>query len=478
MTVERDSQTNPGIQTFLGWVGDSYEAFADNRADQWRDQEMYDGVQWTPDQVQQLKDVLGVYALTINKTFPTVNMLLGMQMASQTDIAAKGRTIQDTDVTQIASGSIKFVLDQNEGRSKISDAFRGAVIPGFGCIEVLKNPDPRKEIVKLAVRSWQYMWWDHHGDPWFDVDTTRYVFLQKWVDLHDLVGTYPEKKREIEEAYFTAPSTAVSPFYPYAETGSIWRPFAATNDGNSFNGAMWFDKVRKRVMPVEMWYTVRKELTFAIFADGRAFELEGRPDTEIGELVRACQQVVKGYVPKMRVTNFLGDVLLEDGPTPHGHDEFPFATFVGYTNRFNQPYGVPRQIRDMDIEINKRRTTALAKLNAKRIVVEEGAVDDMAVLRQEAMRPDSLIILKRGKHLNENILVEDQSNEIKSQMDLLRESEREIGEISGGISESMGYESNVISRVALQQKSQRGNMITASLFENLKKGKSRLGYLS
>ncbi|MDD5006829.1 MAG: hypothetical protein PHC68_00335 [Syntrophorhabdaceae bacterium] len=475
MAIERDSQANPGIDTFLGWVGDSYEAFADNRAEQWRDFEMYDGIQWTPDQVQQLKDVLGMHALTINRTFPTVNMLLGLQISSQTDISAKGRTVADTDVTSIASGSLKFVMDQNDGLSKIHQAFRGQIIPGFGAIEVLKNPDPRKEVVKLALRSWQYMWWDAHGDPWFDVDTTRYVFLQKWVDLHDLIGMLP-KQKEVIQSYFSSAPSRLNGVYPFAPTGSIWEPFS---DGGDWRTAsIWVDRARKRVMPIEMWYTVRKRLLFATFADGRAYDFEGKTDSEIGQLVQQCQEIVEGYVPKMRVALLLGDNILFDQPTPHGHDDFPFACFVGYTDRFNKPYGVPRQIRDMDIETNKRRTTALAKLNAKRVIVEDGAVDDMGALRQEAMRPDGVIILRKGKRIGEHIIIEDQNSEMRGQIQLLQESEREIGEITGAVGEQMGYETNAVSSVAMQQRSQKGGTITAPLFGNLKKGKTKLGYLA
>ena len=475
MATERDTQARPGIQTLLSWVRDSYEFFADHRYEQWRDSEMYDGAQWTPGQIQTLSDMLGMQALTINRTFPTVNMLLGMQVLGQTDIVAKGRTNQDTDLGHIASESLKFVLDQNEGTSKIHVGFRGAVIPGFGGIQVLRNPDPRKESIKLAVRDWKYLWWDPHGTPWFDVDSTRYVFMQKWVDLHDLAGLFPEWKTDIE-GYFYSSASRMRDIFPYAMgTGSMWEPY--TNKEEWGMASLWVDKPRKRVMPVEMWYTIRQELMFAMFPDGRAYELNGLPSNEVAQLVTACQEVVTGYVPKMRVATFLGDLLLEDSPSPHGHDDFPIAPFVGYTDRFERPYGVPRQIRDMDIEVNKRRTTALAKLNAKTVIMEEGAVEDAEITRQEAMRPDGVIIMRKGKRYGEHFKIEEHKGDLAAQISLLQESEREIGEMIGANAEMRGTESNAITGVAIDKRTQRGATVTAPLFENLKRAKRKLGYL-
>uniref|UniRef100_A0A6M3IEU4 Putative portal protein n=1 Tax=viral metagenome TaxID=1070528 RepID=A0A6M3IEU4_9ZZZZ len=471
----KDTQTKPGIKTFNGWVYDSYTYFADNRAEMWRDEEMYDGVQWTAEQAEVLRNYLGMYALTINRTFPTINMLLGMQALSKTDIGAKGRSKDDTDLTPIVSEGIKFVLEQNEGEFKIADAFRGAVIPGFSAIEVLKNPDPRKEKIKTAFRNWRGIWWDAYGSPWLETEDTRYVFTQRWVDMHDMVGMFPNKKGELENYYYTAAGD-FSRLYPMGG-GSAGAVFAEMDDREEFfRSAVWTDKKRKRLFPTQMWYTVRENALFATFSDGRCFEIEaGMPLNQQFELIQSCQEVIKAFVPKMRVAIFVGPILLVDSPTPHNHDEFPFAPFIGYLDRYKRPYGVPRQIRDMDIEVNKRRTSALAKLNARRVMMEEGAVTDVSELRREASRPDGVVILRRG--FGDKVKIEDHRHDLRGQLELLQESEREIGETSGAVAEQMGTQSNAVSGVAIQNRQQKGATITAPLFQNQRRSKKRLGYL-
>lgn len=474
MPEEKDSQTRPGIKTLLGWVKDSHNYFRQNRQEQWRDYEMYDGLQWSADQAMKLREMLGMQALTINRTFPTLNMLLGMHALSKTDIIAKGRSTQDTDLSSLASESIKFVMDQNEGGFKITDAFKGAIIPGFSCIEVLKNADPRKEVVKWALRSWKEMWWDPHGSPWFDTDNTRYVFHQKWVDLQDLLLVFPNHKEEILGYYTTMGSETDL----YTPTG-FYEGFVEDTDEEEeyWRSQIWVDRQRKRIQPVQLWYTIKEKVSFVTFPDGTAKELSDKiPITEQYELIMAGQEVVTGIVPRMRVATFVGNVLLQDAATPHVHDEFPYAPFVGYLDRFRLPYGVPRQIRDMDVEVNKRRTTALAKMNARRVIVEEGAVDDYQSLREEAMRPDGLIIVKKGKV--EMVRIEDHTAELTSQIALLESSEREIQETSGAIAEQMGIQSNAVSGVAIQNRQQRGATVTAPLFDNSKRSKKRLGTLT
>ena len=52
------------------------------RAEAWRDCEIYDGKQWTEEDYRKAKDA-GIDPLTINRTFPVVNLLLGFRADQQ-----------------------------------------------------------------------------------------------------------------------------------------------------------------------------------------------------------------------------------------------------------------------------------------------------------------------------------------------------------------------------------------------------------
>ncbi len=476
---ENDNQEKPGVKTFLSWVMDSYTYFHDSRLESLIDSRMFDGRQWTAKQVNTLSEELGIHPVTINKTFPACNLILGSQALTRQDIVAKGRSTEDSaNYTEDASEALKFVDDQNEGSFKKSEAFKNAIIAGFGCLEVLKNHDPRQEIVKLAGRGWKEISWDPHSSPWFDVESCRYVFHQKFVDIGDLIAVFPGKKAAIENAYTVIGSGTDSDAY----ASDFLYLYDDEEDEDSeysyWESFIWADNKRRRVRPVQMWYTVWDKALFATFPDGRVIELtDDMPFNEQYQVIMAAQEVLNANVKKMRIATFLGNELLQDIKTPHNHDQFPYVPYIAYLDRNNRPYGVPRQIRDMDYEINKRRTSALAKLNARRVFVEEGVVKDPDKLRAEVARPDTFVIVNKNKLLEKRLIVEDYQGDIRNNIVLGQEADRDLQETSGAVAELLGYESNLVSGTALEKKQRAGSTVLAPIFDNLKRSDTRLGYL-
>ena len=117
------------IQTALGYVEEARAASRDWRAKSWRDHEMYDGDQWTPEDRQRAVDA-GIDPLTINRIFPAINLILGSQELNRANIIAKARTAKDGQIAEIMTEALAFVLDQNDGQYRIGQAFKDAVIPG------------------------------------------------------------------------------------------------------------------------------------------------------------------------------------------------------------------------------------------------------------------------------------------------------------------------------------------------------------
>jgi len=462
----------PDIKKLQSWVSEAHWASTDWRAESWRDSEMYDGSQWTDDDYKDAEDV-GVTPLVINRTFPVVNLILGSQQINQTDIDAKGRTQEDSEIAQVMSEAIKFVMDQNEGQFLISAAFKNATIPGVGWIAPGLNRDPREERLSLKRRDWKEVFWDPYSSPWVNPDRCRYVFHQRWMDLSDFQASFPDSKRDIQDAFTELAGRE------QGEWGSGYQDEATDVEElkRTMAGSDWADAERRRVRPVELWYHCYEKAWFASLADGRVVELrEDMPPQIQLQIVQASQQVVSAVVKRMRVAVFLGDLLPQDIPTPYPHDEFPFIPFIGYIDRYGCPFGVPRQIREQDIEVNKRRSMALALLKSRRVIAESDVADDSGGLDhvyEEANSLDGFIVVDPGK-LNSLTILENQDL-APAQVALLQESEREIQEIAGTNAEQMGYESNVTSGVALQKRMNQAQTMTATLFENLRRSLKLLG---
>jgi hypothetical protein len=153
-----------------------------------------------------------------------------------------------------------------------------------------------------------------------------------------------------------------------------------------------------------------------------------------------------------------------DIPSPLPFDDFPFSTFVAYTDRFGLPFGVPRELTDLSKELNKRRSVALARADDFRMFTEKGAVEDLDTAYYEANRSRGHIILTPGKM--GKVVIEDLKDLASTQMALAQQTRQEINEVSGTLDESMAIPDQVQSEGALQEKKGLQNIKLASLFQN------------
>lgn len=466
---------HPTIETLISWVAQAQFAFSEWRSDSWDDVKLYDGGkgQWTDEDWQEAEDA-GIDPITINRTFPAINLLLGSQVINKFNILAKARTSKDAETSQVMSEGIQFVMDQNNGEFLISSAFKDGVIPGFGCISPGLNPDPRKEKLKLSCRDWKEIWWDPFGSPWLEPDKCRYVFHQRWIDLSELQELFPKKRQELKNKFHELAGTQKN------EWGSFYSDEATIIEEHKqlLSGTQWTNSDRTRVRPVEMWYTLFRSLWFAVFPDGRVIELrDDLPIMEQYQIVNNCQQVVSANVRKVFSSTFVGDLLLQQSSTPFPHDEYPFIPFIGYLDRYNWPYGVPRQIKGQDVEVNKRRSMAMALLKKRRVIAEkdvtDGGEDGLQALYEEANKIDGFLVINPGKRKSIEIIEQGQLSQY--QIQLLEQSEREIEETTGVVAERMGYGGKAQSGKAIEKKQQAGSMISAPLFDNLRRSIKMLG---
>jgi len=191
------------------------------------------------------------------------------------------------------------------------------------------------------------------------------------------------------------------------------------------------------------------------------------------ELITQSQEVMLAPIKRMRVARFLGELLLDDSVSPMSHDEFPLVPFIGYLDRYNMPFGVPRQIRGQDEEVNKRRSMALALLKKRRVTVEEGVAGDQKGLDrvyEEANKMDGLIVVKNGRL--DDVRIEEMANLSPAQHAILEQSEREIQQISG---EMVEYPKRIESGKAMERVDHKVAQITAPLMRNYRRSLKMIG---
>lgn len=458
------------VKKYLSWIDEAHTASRDWRSESWYDEELADGdISKLQAEVDAGKS--GLKLVNVNRIFPTVNLITGTQSINKHNITAKGRTNKDGEISQVMTEAIQFVVDQNEGQYKISKAFRDEVVPGIGFMQVSFNSDPRQEKIKLENRDWKEMFWDPFADPWLDPTNCRYVFCHRWMDIDVLEQMFPDKKREINDVFLE--------FTDAEDHYSTGNDEATEVDEKKrlLSGSRWANKERRRVRPAEIWYPKYEKAIYAVFPDGRVIEVSDQIDElEQYNLIQSASEVVPAVVLKMKVAAILGETLLmPETNSPFQHDLYPFIPFVGYTDRFKTPYGVPRQIRGQNEEVIKRRSTALAMLASRRVTAEAdvGTPDELQKLYEESQRLDSFMVIPKGKM--GGFIVEENSSLAGPQMQMGDHSEREIQEISGANAESLGYGSNVQSGVGIGKKQAQGAVLTASLYDNLRRSLHMIG---
>jgi hypothetical protein len=460
------SKCKTDIKQLLAWVNEAQQSFQGWRADSWEDYEFRDGKQWTDADYQRMASK-GIKPLTINRTFPIMNLVHGHFLNNQRDIVAKGRTKKDNELGQVMSEGIQFVVDQNKGQQRMNRAVEQQLTAGFGCMSVGFSNDPRKEKVALFSHNWYSMWWDPYATPWMDKEECRYVFSAEWTDFQNLIALFPEKERELKDQFS---NLATDSFVP-----DVYDEGTNVEDYKKYlSSSYWVNEERKRVRPIEMWYPQIQKTFFAIMPNGRVIDLDAIDDlNEEYNVITQAKEVVTANVKKMRVATFLHNLLLQDCPSPYAHDEYPFVPFVGYLDRYDFPFGIPRQIKEQDMEVNKRRSMALTLLNSRRVIIEQNATEDEQSAHAEANRPDGFVVMKKGKL--DKINIKEMADLAPAQMSMMTQSEQEMREIAGAEENALNLGVAAQSGVALDKRQQSSATMTASLLQNTRYSQRMLG---
>ena len=442
----------------IAWVAEAVNIHQVWRKESWEDYEFRDGVQWSEEEKDTLINEKNIQPLTINRITPIIKFIHGWFILNQREYSVKGRTKEDVELGQVMSEALMFIRDQNKGIQKISNAFLEQIITGIGCTKVFYNSDPRKEKVSFTRINWHDIWWDPFSTPWFDSETARYAFTAPWKDLDVFCSFFPDKAQEIREQFDAAASDSL---------GSIsMDESASVEDFKRQLSSMgyWTDTERKRIRPVEMWYPVFDERLFLKMRNGRVLDLEDMSGQDRFEALRYSKELITATVRKMRVAVLFNTMKVYDIPSPLPFDDFPFSTFVAYTDRFGLPFGVPRELTDLSKELNKRRSVALARADDFRMFTEKDAVEDLDTAYYEANRSRGHIVL--AKNGMGKIKIEDLKDLASTQMALAQQTRQEINEVSGTLDESMAIPDQVQSEGALQEKKGLQNIKLASLFQN------------
>ena len=433
----------------------------DNRIEQAVEEDFYDNIQWREADAQQLRD-RGQVPLVYNVTSASIDWVLGTERRARTDFKVLPRRKEDGKPAERKTQLLKYLSDVNRAPFHVSRAFADAVKVGIGWIEDGIADDDDAEPIYTRYENWRNVLWDSAATE-LDLSDGRYIFRSRWVDVDIACAFFPKRKAVIDAA--AADANNFIGLDMYGDEAMDQHEQAMEQAG----GAVPSDRItgyqRRRVRLIECWYRRPEQVD----------RLRGGPfHGEIFDpLSRGHRESVEGQeaetyaktAMRMHVAIFTTAGMIWMGPSPYRHNRFPLTPVWGYRRgRDGMPYGMVRRVKDIQEDVNKRASKALFILSTNKVIMEEGAVDDVDELAEEVARPDGVIIKKRGAELQINA-----DRELSQyQLELMSRSIGMIQQTSGVTDELLGRRTNATSGIAIERRQDQGSMATTSFFDNLR----------
>jgi hypothetical protein len=327
----------------------------------------YHGDQWTEKEIAALRRRKQP-VVTSNRIVRKIDAVVGLVERLRQDPKAYARTPKHDEGAELATATLRFVLDNNDWKSKSSRIARAGGIDGISGIEYDLVPgDEGDPSLEMHIAYGDGFFYDPRSvDEGFT--DARYLGIAKWVDLEQAKEMFPGKAMEIDSLM---------------ESGADQTAVVETDRSRN-----WINTNEKKVRLADHWY-------------------------------------IRGG--KWRWCMYIGTVMLQQGVSPFIDEKgktFPrYRMYSASVDHDGDRYGFVRNLKSPQDEVNHRRSKALHLLNTRRVVSEKGAVDDIEVARREWAKPDGWVETNPGLKMEP-----DQSAiaDFKGQLEMLQEAKNEI----------------------------------------------------
>ncbi len=466
-TTKRDSvldgpEVQKNLRRLYNWWYRERQLQAENRTDQMTDHKFYDGEQWEQKDID-LLDNRGQKALVFNQIKPTIDWVLGTEKRTRIDYKILPRRKFNGPNAEIKTKGMKYISDVNKEPFQRSRAFDDSVKGGVGWLEVGARSDPTDERIFVRFEDWRNIWYDSLGVE-LDTSDWRYVFRAKWVDLDVGCAMFPERADLVKASSIND--------YTYYDEEYVGLEIEPVEGEQGFLLDQWHGLqtpyYRNRVRLVEGWY--RLPVRVKVMKGPELGTLNGvtydEADDDMGYLVRSGMASLHDAIKlQVRCMMFCSTGALQDMESPYNHNRFPFVPIWSHRRKKDHtPYGMIRQLRDPQEDLNKRRSKALYILQTNRTIVDNDATDDWDDFKSELDRPDGLVRKKPGAEVQ----TETRGDLAEEHIMLMAQDADYIERTSGVNDEMMGRQTNAVSGKAIAQRYEMGTVVTATQYDNLR----------
>ncbi|CAH0532133.1 Phage portal protein [Ralstonia phage UAM5] len=431
----------------------------ENRFQMAVDEDYYDSIQWSEEDAQVLKE-RGQAPLVFNVIAQSVNWIIGSEKRGRTDFNVLPRKKQDAKPAEAKTKILKYLSDVNRLPFHRSRAFEDTTKVGIGWVEDSYDDSTDGEPIYSRYESWRNVIFDSASTE-LDGSDMRYLFRPKWLDVDMAQALIPSRADEIAKAAVDAER-----YGNYSEQDGDeamdWAEFNRESYSQSRTVSVYR---RRRVRLIECWYRVPRRVTKFLNGDLRGEIFDEANQNHVTARDSGYYSLGERITMQVRVAIFTSRDMLYEGVSPFRHNRFSLTPIWGFRRgRDNLPYGVIRWMRDIQDDINKRASKALYILSSNKVVMDEGAVDDIEEFREEVARPDAVLVKKQGKQIELNV-----DRELAApHLELMSRDIQMLQQVGGVTDELLGRSTNAVSGVAIQARQEQGTVATNKLFDNLR----------
>lgn len=317
----------------------------ENRGKAELDRDYYDGKQLS-DEIKAVLKLRRQPEVISNRIRPAIDGILGVLEAAKVDPRAFPRNPSDENSSDVASKTLRYIVDINRFQQTKLDCAENFLIEGI-CAAIIEGAADDVPVGQIRYEEFFY-------DPFSrrpDFKDAKYLGIAKWMDEGDIRRMYPDEYAKLGDAFSPG-------------QGSMGALDATWNDRPESVG-VWVDRARRRLMIVEVYYN------------------EVKPPEARAQWYR-CVYVAQGILAH--------DISAYRNPKTN-ETLCPIEAQSCYVDRKNNRYGRIRDSISIQDEINARRSRLLHLANSRQIQEREmgASVVDPNTARSEAARADGII---------------------------------------------------------------------------------------
>ena len=450
-------------KALLNWYYQEKDKQAENRLEMATDSDFYDSIQYSAEDAAILTD-RGQAPLVYNEVAPMIDWLIGTQRRAQMDWRILPRCDDDTQLADVKTKVMKYVSDINRVPFVRSRAFADAVKVGVGWMDDGARDDPTQDILYSKYEDWRNVLWDSASyEP--DLSDARYIFRWRWVDEDVALMMFPGQEAKIQRAIANYESGSESEEDTWQTVEASTQTSGTTKFMGSGSSQYGADSQRRRIKLIEAQFRKPYQSTIVMSGPMRGQIVNESDHAMMQNLHTTGASIVDRVMMRVHFAVFTESDLIAMGPSVYRHNRFSLTPIWCYRRgRDRLPYGAIRRVRDIQNDLNKRASKALFLLNTNQIIADEGAVEDWDQLRDEADRPDGLIVKKQGKEIQ----IRRDTEAANGQIQMMTLDAQSIQKMAGGGAENLGRQTNAVSGVAIQARQLQGSVVTTEPFDNLR----------